>query len=298
MRVKAIFFSSDGRLRPAWRALVFVPVLVALLYSSVTLVTLLVSRERLLADRELALLIGGLCTSFSAALAAYLLLQLLDRRSFRNLGLWFYAGWARELGTGLLGGLGLLSVAVGLLWLAGQVQFRSVGLLAPGVLHGLGWNLALLLPPAAAEELVFRGYPFQRLVEAWGRFVALFLFSAGFGLGHLHNPAATPLSTVNTVLMGVLLALAYLKTRGLWLPIGLHFAWNFSLGFLYALPVSGIVLSHKLLAVEIGERTWLSGGNYGPEGSVLTTGVVLGATVWLARTRRLGVSPALAKELQ
>jgi hypothetical protein len=119
-----------------------------------------------------------------------------------------------------------------------------------------------------------------------------------FGLAHLQNPAATPLSTANTVLVGVLLALCYLKTRGLWLPFGLHFGWNFWLGYVFSLPVSGIELSQRLFTVRLGEPVWLSGGAYGPEGSLLTTVAILTACFWLVRTRWLTVSPAMAKELQ
>lgn len=298
MRIAALFLSEDRRLRAGWRALLFVPLYVLLGMGSFNAARLFVGWERLSASLELRLLVVGLCAVPSALLAAYIFFQLLDRRSFRTLGLWFYDGWGRELGAGLAGGFLLLSLVVGLLALAGQIHFRVQPLDPLTTLRGLGWMLALLLPAAAHEELLFRGYPFQRLVEAWGAFVPVAVLSAVFGLVHLRNPAATLLSTANTVLMGILLALAYLKTRGLWLPIGLHFVWNFSMGFLYSLPVSGLVLSRHLLVAEIGDRVWLSGGNYGPEGSVLTTGVVLAATVWLARTRRLGVSPALAKELQ
>lgn len=298
MRFAALFLSEDRRLRPSWRALLYLPVHVLLAIGLVLPLRLWVGREALAASLELRLLVVGLCAVPSALFVAYIFFRLFDRRSFRTLGLWFYDGWGRELGAGLAGGFLLLSIVIGLLALAGQIHFRVQPLDALGTLRGLGWTLALLLPAAAHEELLFRGYPFQRLVEAWGAFAPVALLSAVFGLVHLRNPAATLLSTTNTVLMGILLALAYLKTRGLWFPIGLHFVWNFSMGFLYSLPVSGLVLSQKLLVAEIGDRVWLSGGNYGPEGSVLTTGVALAATVWLARTRRLGVSPALAKALE
>lgn len=299
MNLASFFLAPDRRLRAGWRALLFLPVFVLLLITCFSLSVSAVGVERLVNERELGLMANGFSLCLSAGLAAWLLFRWTDKRSFRTLGLWFYDGWNRELGWGLLGGLALLSGVAGLLFLAGQVQFAARPLDPAGVLTALGWNLLLLLPSAAGEELLFRGYPFQRLVEAWGAFPAVFLLAAVFGLLHLGNPGGpTALSTANTVLMGVLLALAYLKTRGLWLPIGLHFAWNFSMGFIYSLPVSGIVLSRRLFEVETGERVWLSGGNYGPEGGVLTTAAALAATLWLARTRRLRVSPGLERELQ
>lgn len=297
MNIATVFLAEDGRLGATWRALLYVPAYILLVIAFVLPLRLWVGREVLAANLELRLLLGSLGAVPGALLAAYIFFRLLDRRSFRTLGLWFYDGWGRELAVGLAGGFVLLSVVVLLLLVAGQVHFRIGPLDAAGAVRGFGWTLAVLLPAAAHEELVFRGYPFQRLVEAWGAKVPIVLLSAVFGLLHRRNPEASWLSTANTVLMGILLALAYLKTRGLWLPIGVHFAWNFSMSFLYSLPVSGLVLSQKLLVAEVSGPAWLSGGNYGPEGSVLTTGVALAATLWLARTRRLGVSPALAPYL-
>ena len=300
MRIAAIFLSEDRRLRAGWRALLFFPVFRVLQIASVTLATPLLGSTGPEQQGYLGLSfrVYSLCAALSAGVAAYLLLRLLDHRSFRTLGLWFYEGWARELAGGMLGGFLLLSVVVGLLALAGQVHFRAGPLDAVGVLRGFGWTLLLFVPAAAAEELVFRGYPFQRLLESWGTRWAVFVPSVLFGLVHLDNPSATPLSAANTVLAGILLALCYLKTRGLWFPIAVHFSWNLTMGFIYSLPVSGFVMSSKLFSVTTGATVWLSGGNYGPEGSVLTTVVVLAATLWLDRTRRLGVSPALAKELE
>lgn len=294
---RLVFLAPDGRLRASWRALVFVAVFAVFFLLSVPVLALLVPPigwQRL----EVGISIQGVSMTLSAGVTAYLLLRTVDRRSFRTLGLWFYGGWVRELVLGLVGGFVLPSVVVGCLSLGGWVQFGAGQLDAAGALQGLGWILLLLVPGALGEELLFRGYPFQRVVEGGGRFIAVLLLSALFGLVHLSNPSPTPLSTANTVFVGILLALAYLKTRGLWLPLGLHFAWNFSQGFVYSLPVSGLVLSYQLFAVEVGGPDWISGGRYGPEGSVLTTGVVLLAIWWMARTRRLRVSPALAKELE
>jgi hypothetical protein len=115
---------------------------------------------------------------------------------------------------------------------------------------------------------------------------------------HARNPSASALSIANTALAGVLLSLAYLRTRALWLPIGLHLSWNYAQAFLYGLPVSGLEFSAKLLSAQPGEVVWLSGGSYGPEGSVLAMAAATLASVWLGRTRYLGVSPALGKVLE
>lgn len=298
MKVAVVFIAPDGRVRATWRALIFLPVFVALTVVLATLVFTLLGPTAPPAQQEHQLLFGGLVAAPAAALAAWWLLVRLDRRSFRNLGLWFYDGWGRELAIGLAAGVAMITAVAGLLALLGQIEFQARDWDGLVITSALGWNLLLFFPPAAFEELLFRGYPFQRLVEGWGAMAAVLALSALFGLGHLQNPAASVLSTVNTVLIGILLALAYLKTRGLWLPIGLHYAWNFWLGFVVSLPVSGIPISHRLFHAEARGPAWLTGGAYGLEGSALTTLVVLAATLWLARTARLRISPALEKELQ
>jgi uncharacterized protein len=146
-------------------------------------------------------------------------------------------------------------------------------------------NLLVLLIASLAEEVAFRGYPFQRLIEALGPTTATILMAIFFGLKHIQNPGATSASTLVTVLSGVLLAVAYLQTRALWVPWGFHFAWNASMALLFGLPVSGLNFSAVVDSNAIGP-TWLTGGDYGPEGSltavlVLVTGLV--ATVMLTR---------------
>jgi hypothetical protein len=156
----------------------------------------------------------------------------------------------------------------------------------------------MFLVAAAMEEILFRGYGFQRLVEAVGAVGAVALMSAFFGFMHIENPSATILSTVNTVLAGVLFSVAYLRTRALWLPIATHWAWNFFQGQVFSLPVSGIRVPRPLFEVRIPGPSWLTGGAYGPEGGLVVTAVALAGILWLARTRHLAPSPAMREVLQ
>lgn len=293
-----VFYAPDGRVRPAWRAFVFVFGYIALVALGLAGAIALAGDKWLAPHAEPALLANGFIGISSGCLASWIFLRAFDRRSFRTLGLWFYAGWGRELGLGLLTGVGLLALVVAPLLAAGRIEFTGVKLDAAAALRAFLWALLLFIPNAANEEVLFRGYLFQRLVEAWGRVAPVALLSALFGAAHLANPEHTWLSTANTVIIGVLLALMYLKTRGLWLPIGFHFAWNFALAFGCSLPVSGLVLEAQPWATRISGPVWLTGGNYGPEGSVLATGASVVALLWLWRTGRVGVSPALARELE
>lgn len=291
MTLRSVFIAADGRLRASWRALAFLP---SYLISSIAFslsAAFIVGSGAVWQDPELALALAGLGSALAALFVAAVFLRLLDARDFRTLGLWSYSGWSRELGLGLLAGFLLISLVVALQWLLGGIAFRGLATHTEFWVLAAVWNLALLLPAAAGEELVFRGYPFQRLVEAWGQWPALVFLAAFFGAVHLENPSRTALSTFNTSLMGVLLGLAYLKTRGLWLPIGLHFAWNYSLGFLYSLPLSGLRLERVLWRVEGGGPGWISGGGYGPEGSLVCALIAIGAILFLAGSRRFQPSP-------
>lgn len=307
-----LFLAADGRVRAIWRAVLFV-VLLGVVLVATAVAMLFVLRTISPVAAELAEQGLGGVLSMAGALAVTplyvvwvavtlllsgLLLRVLDRASFRALGLWLYRGWLRELLLGIVLGAGLIGGITALLVAGGWVRYAGLAT-EPGAALGSVAAVGVLLFFAAAwEELVFRGYPFQRLVESLGPLGAVLVLSALFGAGHIANPSSTPLSTADTVLAGVLLAVAYLKTRALWLPIGLHWAWNFFMGPVLGLPVSGIRMGEPLLRTEAAGPAWLSGGAYGPEGSVVTTAVVALATVWLWRTRRISPSTAAPQGLQ
>ena len=234
----------------------------------------------------------------AALLESWLFLHAFHGKSYRALGLWFYRGWGRELATGAAIGAGLLAIVAGGLAATRGASYHGV---AGGDKHALAGILATggwLALAAAFEEIVFRGYLFQRMVNGAGPIRATAVFSAAFAVAHLLNPFAATLSTVNTFLSGVLLSVAYLKTRALWLPIGLHWAWNFCQGPIFSLPVSGLRFTPTLLRVELTGSPWLTGGAYGPEGGVVLTVATLAATFWLARTRGVSASPAAEEALK
>src|SRR6185369_4059248 len=118
----------------------------------------------------------------------------------------------------------------------------------------------------AIEELLFRGFAFQALVHNTGAFAAIAFTSILVGLAQWRNAHATVFSSINTLLAGVWLGLAYLMTRSLWLATALHYSWNFAMAFLFGLPVSGFQMfnSFAWLRSNIGEPYWISGGSYGP----------------------------------
>jgi hypothetical protein len=133
----------------------------------------------------------------------------------------------------------------------------------------------VLAAGACAEEVAFRGYPFQRLIEAIGPVAAAIVLSLLFGAVHFLNPHASVLGFLNTALIGLLLAFAYLRTRTLWMSIAIHFFWNLTLGLVFGLPVSGLTLFSVVTRARAVGPLWLTGGSYGIEASAETTIVVV-----------------------
>jgi len=145
----------------------------------------------------------------------------------------------------------------------------------------------LLIGGAIGEELMIHGYAFQLLLREVGPWATIIPFAAIFALLHGSNPASSWLSTTITAGFGALFGYAWLRSRDLWLPIGLHFGWNFTLPF-FGVNISGLRI--RMTGYDLSwtaGKLW-SGGEYGPEASVLTLGVLvlLSVYLWKAPIRR------------
>lgn len=203
-----------------------------------------------------------------AVLANLLTMRIFDRRPLVDIGLEWRRGSSRNLLYGILFGAAAAALMLSAPLLAG------VGHLVPRDVSFSWANLlfffVVLLFGAVGEEMLFRGYAFQILIEMLGPFATILPVAVLFGLGHASNPSASTLGILNTVLWGILLGYAFVRTRDLWLPIGLHFGWN------AVLPLFGVNLSGLTIEVTRYAYRWdlgplWSGGNYGPEGGLLTT---------------------------
>jgi uncharacterized protein len=158
-------------------------------------------------------------------------------------------------------------------------------------------SAALLLVAALAEEAMFRGYPLQTLTRARLTVLGILLTSLPFGFVHLGNPNVVPgVTFANTAFAGVWLAAAYLRTRSLWFPLGVHFGWNWALGWIFGLPISGLrIVSNPLLIGEDAGPAWLTGGRYGIEGGVACSVALVVSTLFIWRTRLVSATPELQK---
>ena len=187
---------------------------------------------------------------------------------------------------GLVIGVGLIVSAYMAMYGLGVAEFRAgtgasdivMAILKPGVVGTL-------------EELVFRVILFRILQHMSGTFVAVLISASLFGLAHIGNPGATPLAmTFLTVEMGVFLALMYVLTQSLWVVAGCHMGWNFALGFVFGRNVSGLDSPNAMLVTTLRGPDLLTGGAFGPEGSIVTLAVNLVAisvAIWLIARRNL-----------
>jgi len=198
----------------------------------------------------------------------------------------------------------LQGAAIGAAFMALIVVIQTVvGWLRPAPDAGtvMGWlgvqaGMALMFAiAAAAEELMLRGYAFQVLVEGMGAWPAVIITSVLFALAHLGNPNVDTAALVNIGLAGVILAGVYLRTRSLWVAIGLHWAWNWVMAGWFDLPVSGIEFDVPGYdTVELGPDTF-TGGVFGPEAGVVLTLAALVLILWIYRTPVLRESPRMVQ---
>lgn len=184
----------------------------------------------------------------------------------------------RELGLGVAVGGALMAVVVGIAALLGVYRIVGTGGLGDAVFIIFGGGLVA----GFVEEVLFRGVMFRWLEETFGSWAALALTSLLFGLAHLSNDNATWFSSFAIAMeAGILLGACYMITRNLWLPIGVHFAWNVVQGFVFDVPVSGHPVE-GLVEARLAGPEWLTGGAFGLEASVIALVVATSAGVWLA----------------
>jgi uncharacterized protein len=295
------FYNDAGRLRSVWRLAVFGAAYLAVVTAVFMLAefagALLLPREvyRLVFQGTAGFLIQSVLFLVTAAVIGWGCASVLEELPWRSLGWALHKGWARDSLTGTLLGGAAVCVAALVGVAAGGYSFKvadSTG----GLARTLVLSFVIFLLGAAAEEMLFRGYPFQTLLRSWPVWAAAIPVSLPFALVHLGNPNVVPLFTfVNTALAGVWLCVAYWRTRSLWLPTGLHLGWNWVQGALLGSPVSGIksIAPYPLLRFADAGPDWVGGGAYGIEGGAACTLALVLATLFTWRTGLLKADPEL-----
>ena len=233
--------------------------------------------------------------------------RFIDRRRFDDYGLRFDRRWGTDLGFGLALGAALQATVFAVGVAAGWFRITGVFVADGSLLAAMVGLLALFLAVGVYEELLARGWLLTNLVEGFGFLgdriavaCAVLISSGLFGVVHLGNPGASVLSATIITFAGVFLALGYVLTGELGIPIGVHISWNFFQGPVFGFGVSGITIPASVVAVEPVGPTLVTGGAFGPEGGILgiaavATGIV--ATCWWVRRRddRLRLHPKVTE---
>lgn len=177
-----------------------------------------------------------------------------------------------------------------------ELAFGVLGLIPAERLPGLAWPALDRLAHALFEEVLFRALLVTGILLTFGkrRVLAILLSAIVFGLSHAANPGTSPLSLLSSSLGGAVYAIAFVGSGSIWLPLGLHFAWNFVQGPLLGMTVSGQAAPGLFQAVDYGP-TLFSGGVYGPEaglvGIAARVATVVGVLAWLKLRRGGSASP-------
>ena len=177
--------------------------------------------------------------------------------------------------VGAVLGLLMMTVLMGVMVVTGLYDITLVG--AASAWTGLG----LALQAAVTEELWMRALLLRLLWRAFGPIPAFAVAALVFGALHLANPGGTALAGINVAVAGLMFCALYALTGRLWVPIGLHFAWNLAQGYLFGAAVSGSDLGGSIAVstARPGTPGWLTGGTFGPEASVFALVLVGSVTV-------------------
>ncbi|NUT50057.1 MAG: CPBP family intramembrane metalloprotease [Saccharothrix sp.] len=232
-------------------------------------------------------LVGGFAT---AALSLYVYAWVVRRTERREPVEVALKGAAPAFGRGLVIGVVMFGAVISNIAFLGDYRVLGWGSVG-GAVALLGFTAAAV----AVEELLFRGILFRIVEQRIGTWASLVLTGVLFGASHLFNEHATLWSGLAIAIeAGFMLAAAYAATRTLWVPMGVHFGWNFAQGGIFGTSISGADAPRGLLDGVTSGPFLVSGGEFGPEASaysVLAGVVVTLAFLWLARRRGNLVPP-------
>ena len=207
-----------------------------------------------------------------------------------------FGGKARMMGVGWAVSVVNFSATIACLFLCGCYRIVNVEL---DVASQLSW-LSLFLLVGVVEEVIFRGILFRLIADKWNIAVGLTTSSLLFGLAHLGNPGATLWAALAIALAsGWLFGMAYAYHQTIWVPVGMHWAWNYLEGGVFGCAVSGTPLDYRpLITPRISGADILSGGAFGPEASIICVALGIGISIvytmlYVKKKKRLGAKPEM-----
>jgi hypothetical protein len=234
-------------------------------------------------------IIGELFTLTGTLVVVGIFRRFIDQESFKSMG-FYNRNVVNETLLGL--GLGALLMATGFVSLISIHEINWLGLRVESINILLGIGLFLLV--ALTEELLLRGYVLNNLMKSMNRLIALPVSAVMFSLGHIFNSNFSWMGFWNIFLAGILLGMPYIYTKSLWLPIALHFSWNFFQGTIFGFNVSGHVTYSLFTQSRTTDTIW-NGGKFGFEGSVLSLVlqiITIGSLWWYYNKRSAQYQPA------
>jgi len=202
-------------------------------------------------------------TFLGTILVVLLFVKYVDKEKFIDIG-FHLKNRINEFSSGLLIGLIIMLLGFGFLELIDEIQFQRIEF----DFKEITFSILLFILVALAEEIFFRGYILRNLMNSYNKYLALLISSVIFCLIHGFNPNIDIIGFTNIFLSGILLGITYIHTKNLWFPIALHFSWNFFqtvVGF----NVSG-QNTYSIIEFSKNENTYLNGGSFGFEGSLLS----------------------------
>lgn len=285
-----LFYSpTENRLRTGWRLLVHLALLVVL-YFAVAILLAPLQAVFAVDDSFTGLFLHNTLIALIAVTASiYLARRWLDKRTFTNLGL----TWNRRAVGDLLAGVAIAGLLMLMIYLAeaalGWLRFDAFAWQSESpetVFANLLLYLAIYIAVGWQEELLCRGYWLQNLSAGLGKGWGVLASSSVFALLHASNPNASPVAVFLLVASGLFLAFGYLRTRQLWLPVGLHLGWNFCEGPVFGFPVSGTSSFTLLRQAPTGPELF-TGGAFGPEaGLIVLPALLVGSALIYWYTRK------------
>ncbi len=220
---------------------------------------------------------GAVSTLLATVVAVGLAQRVARNQSILDLGIRWYKALPFDVALGLILGPLLFAAVFQIEKLAGYLL--GTGGPVYNWLELARWFLVFLCI-AISEELVVRGYFLQVINNVWGGTAAVVTTSVFWGFAHLLNPRATLLSVLNIIVIGLIFAYAYNITGRLWLPVAVHFSWNFAQGAIFGYPVSGYTVENSIFQPLVSGPTEFTGGLFGPEGGIVSLmAIVLGGLI-------------------